>query len=94
MVVKTQSVPVEGLRLGEWSDRIAELFVAQPDIFEQLPEDFVLATLPQNEPELVAYALDLLPRHSDKPTIYALVGPKSVTFLLPEGPLRAELHAT
>jgi hypothetical protein len=79
-------------RLGKWSDLVSVLFVENPQVFECLPEDFVLVTLPQEEPELSSYALSLVPAHPDKPVIYALVGKASVTFLLPQGPLEASLE--
>ncbi len=89
---KTQAPAYLNERLGRWSDLVSVLFVEKPQVFECLPEDFVLVTLPQEEPALSSYALSLVPAQPDKPVIYALVSKASVTFLLPQGPLQASLE--
>lgn len=44
----------------------------QPDVLDQLPGDFRLVILPENDPELRAYNLDLLDKHPphEKPVVF------------------------
>lgn len=91
MVVTAPPIPEQGLQLGRWSDVVSVLFAERIDVWELMPEDFVLVTLPQEAPELADYALGLIANPSEKPVIYALVNRKSVTFLLSSGPLQVDL---
>lgn len=46
-----------------------------PKVFDVLPDDFELVILPEDDPEIVLYNLELLKRHGrqDKPVVLARV---------------------
>jgi hypothetical protein len=90
-MVRVKAIPERAKRLAIWSACVDAVFVEHPEVLMHMPDDFILVTLPQEEPELTAYALNLAPKQADKAIVYALVWRDSVTFLLPEGPLQADL---
>lgn len=55
--------------------QLMEYLIDHPKIFDVLPDDFELVILPEDDPEIVLYNLDLLKRHGrqDKPVVLARV---------------------
>ena len=54
--------------------QLMEYLIDHPKMFDVLPDDFELVILPEDDPEIVLYNLDLLKRHGrqDKPIVLAL----------------------
>jgi hypothetical protein len=92
-MVDIKPIPAAGQRLGQWSGKIAALFVERGDVIERMPENFILVTLPYEDPEALAYSLAMVPEKPDAPVVYVLIRDKTATFLLPEGPLEVGLEA-
>jgi hypothetical protein len=88
-MISEQSNPKFSKALGHYNSLVTQLFIAKPEVFGQMPEDFELVLLPVEDPEVSQYSLDLLNRrkHFELPVIYASIAKQSVTFLLPEAPL-------
>ncbi len=55
--------------------QLMEYLIDHPKVFDVLPDDFELVILPEDDPEIVLYNLDLLKRHGrqDKPVVLARV---------------------
>lgn len=55
--------------------QLMEYLIDHPKMFDVLPDDFELVILPEDDPEIVLYNLDLLKRHGrqDKPIVLARV---------------------
>jgi hypothetical protein len=88
-MVLEQSNPKFVKALGHYNSLITQLFIAKPEVFMQMPEDFELVLLPVEDPEVSQYSLDLLNQreHFETLVVYASIAKQSVTFLLPEAPL-------
>jgi len=61
---------------------ILHFIMSHPEILEHLPDDFRLILLPDDDPELSRYNLDLLARHSvvDKPVVFARLLTQTLDF--------------
>ncbi|PIZ26056.1 MAG: hypothetical protein COY47_02590 [Chloroflexi bacterium CG_4_10_14_0_8_um_filter_57_5] len=55
--------------------QLMEYLLDHPKVFDVLPDDFELVILPEDDPEIVLYNLELLKRHGrqDKPIVLARV---------------------
>ena len=55
--------------------QLMEYLIDHPKVFDVLPDDFELVILPEDDPEIVLYNLDLLKKHGrqDKPIVLARV---------------------
>lgn len=55
--------------------QLMEYLIDHPKVFDVLPDDFELVILPEDDPEIVLYNLDLLKRHGrqGKPIVLARV---------------------
>ena len=53
--------------------QIMQYLLENPDLFNALPDDFELVVLPEDDPEMRLYNLELLDRYSieDKPVVFA-----------------------
>ncbi len=53
--------------------QIMQYLLDNPDLFDALPDDFELVVLPEDDPEMRLYNLELLDRYSieDKPVVFA-----------------------
>lgn len=56
----------EGFRLFGESDEELSYLMTNPNLFEALPDKFELVVLPDDDPELRAYNLDLLDRYGSE----------------------------
>jgi hypothetical protein len=92
-MIKVPPIPEQGKCLFDSIIDVSALLVENVQALEALPEDFIMVTLPLDKPEVTSYALSLVEDAPEKPVVYALVKGRSVTFLLPQGPLRVELTA-
>ncbi|MCI0478619.1 MAG: hypothetical protein L0Y55_20450 [Anaerolineales bacterium] len=54
---------------------VMRYFLAQPQVFQALPDDFELVVLPEDDPEMLRYNLDLLNQYGSagKPIVFARV---------------------
>ena len=66
--------------------QLMEYLIDHPKVFDVLPDDFELVILPEDDPEIVLYNLELLKRHGrqDKPVVLARV--KSIAEKLTSAP--------
>jgi len=55
--------------------QLMEYLIDHPKVFDVLPDDFELVILPEDDPEIVLYNLELLKKHGrqDKPIVLARV---------------------
>ncbi|WKZ46430.1 MAG: hypothetical protein QY306_11500 [Anaerolineales bacterium] len=55
--------------------QLMKYLIDHPKVFDVLPDDFELVILPEDDPEIVLYNLDLLKSHGrqDKPVVLARV---------------------
>ncbi|HQV94294.1 MAG TPA: hypothetical protein PLA27_08220 [Anaerolineales bacterium] len=55
--------------------QLMEYLIDHPKVFDVLPDDFELVILPEDDPEIVLYNLDLLKQHGrqSKPVVLARV---------------------
>ena len=55
--------------------QLMEYLIDHPKVFDVLPDDFELVILPEDDPEIVLYNLDLLKKHGrqNKPVVLARV---------------------
>lgn len=56
----------EGFRLLGESDEELSYLMTNPNLFEALPDKFELVALPDDDPDLRAYNLDLLDRYGSE----------------------------
>lgn len=56
--------------------QIMQYLLDHPDVFESLPDDFELVILPEDDPEMRLYNLELLDSYSveNKPIVFARTG--------------------
>ena len=69
------NVEERNLRLTE---KIMRYLLENPQVFNSLPDDFELVVLPEDDPEIRLYNLELLDRYGseDKPIVFARIQTK------------------
>lgn len=79
-----KSIDLEAAMADRNMTMVAELtrrMMQNPDIFASLPDDFELVILPDDDPELRIYNLDLLDRYgqAQRPVVFARMNTKQLT---------------